>query len=170
MSAADRAALRGAAAAAAAPSMRPVKYQWQDHLRSNSPVAASVASMPRSTAASSVAGSRAGSGKPGAGPKKVDRVAAYQQMQKTWSGDRFLKHSTGKPANVRQAGAQARKPDNFHAYFSIMHAMEDEAKERSSAKAKERSSASSAAAAGYVAPTSKRRDALRWETRQRLQG
>jgi hypothetical protein len=48
-------------------------------------------SLPRSSASAGMRSSASGltsSSRPGQGPKKVDRVARYQQMQQSWSQDK----------------------------------------------------------------------------------
>lgn len=63
----------------------------QDDLRNASP-RSSVLSLPRSHAGTSAGGSRAPSvrGSGATGPKKVDRVKRYQELQQGWSKDKCV--------------------------------------------------------------------------------
>ncbi|GAX85616.1 hypothetical protein CEUSTIGMA_g13031.t1 [Chlamydomonas eustigma] len=170
-----KAALRAAAVAASGSDCPAgaTKYKWHEHLRSTSPTASSVISLPRSLApeasSRSSAGGRRSGLKPGA-VKKVDRVQRYQQLQQGWSKDKFLRSSqTAATSGPRQPGPANRKPSNFHTYFAVMHAVEAAEKERMLKQARNKTTSKLQPGLEYVAPTSKRRDALRWETRLRMQ-
>ncbi|KAK3252675.1 hypothetical protein CYMTET_38038 [Cymbomonas tetramitiformis] len=84
---------------------------------------------------------------------KVDRVARYAAMQKTWKNDSFLSGKT-----------RPRQSNNFHKIYAAQHA--NHAQE--TALARKRSQANKKTPSTYVPPQDKRRDALRWETRVRL--
>ena len=88
----------------------------------------------------------------------VYRVARYNQLSKEWKRDAFLRHSTGRPIV------------GYQAHFSVAHAGEQAVQrirtqpKTSVARAPRRLSPNR-----YVAPTEKRRDDIRWETRVRMQ-
>lgn len=67
------------------------------------------------------------------------------------------------------APTATRKTQNFHSHFAQLHAAEAAARDRAVKEARARTAVGQKAAADYVAPTSKRRDELRWQTRVRLQ-
>lgn len=62
----------------------------------------------------------------------------------------------------------SRKPINFHAHFKSLHAAEAADSARRTREARAQTKADLAPASTYVAPTSKRRDALRWDVRMRF--
>ncbi|KAL6757902.1 hypothetical protein V8C86DRAFT_3094389 [Haematococcus lacustris] len=165
------------------PLTRPAKYNWEDQLRGadqgpgSRPGPGSVAGRSvslQSVRSSSVSGSL---GPPGARVRKVDRVARYQQLQQGWTRDSFLASthiSNGGKASVaaapkKNAVATSRKPLNFHAYFKAMHAAESAEQAMLLKLSRAKTSHDLAPGSQFVAPDAKRRDALRWETRQRLQ-
>ncbi|GIL45965.1 hypothetical protein Vafri_3072 [Volvox africanus] len=94
------------------------------------------------------------------GAKKVDRVQRYQQLQQEWSQNRFLKQAGGTNRGT------SRKPVNFHSHFASLHAAEEAERQRMLRETRARTKKELGAAT--EAPTSNRRDELRWQTRMRL--
>ncbi|GIL71732.1 hypothetical protein Vretimale_832 [Volvox reticuliferus] len=92
--------------------------------------------------------------------KKVDRVLRYQQLQQEWSQNRFLKQAGGTNRGT------SRKPVNFHSHFASLHAAEEAERQRMLRETRARTKKELGAAT--EAPTSNRRDELRWQTRMRL--
>ena len=83
---------------------------------------------------------------------------------------RFLRSSQAAPAtSARQPSAQARKPANFHTYFAVLHAIEASDRDRMLKETRTKTATVLRPGMEYEAPTSKRRDDLRWEMRQRMQ-
>ncbi|KAL0052045.1 hypothetical protein WJX82_007022 [Trebouxia sp. C0006] len=96
-------------------------------------------------------------------PRKVDRVTRHRELQQVWNKDAFLR--SGGTAKTSK-----RRGENFNELYAACHAAEDKLKEltlkhgkaaKGSLKGKQQQE--------NVAPTDKRRDALRWETRMRMQ-
>ncbi|GLC61720.1 hypothetical protein PLESTB_001795600 [Pleodorina starrii] len=98
--------------------------------------------------------------KRGGGPKKVDRVQRYQQLQQEWSQNRFLKQASGASRGI------SRKPVNFHSHFASLHAAEEAERQRMLRDTRAKTKKELGAAT--EAPTANRRDELRWQTRMRL--
>ncbi|GLI63934.1 hypothetical protein VaNZ11_007075 [Volvox africanus] len=94
------------------------------------------------------------------GAKKVDRVQRYQELQQEWSQNRFLKQASGTNRGT------SRKPVNFHSHFASLHAAEEAERQRMLRETRARTKKELGAAT--EAPTSNRRDELRWQTRMRL--
>eukprot|EP00798_Chlamydomonas_sp_ICE-L_P024884 gene24884-10549_t len=116
---------------------RPAKYDWHEHLRSTSPTNKSVASH---SSRHSTADSRVG-GPPGTKKGKVDRVARYQELQKQWSKDKFLKSSAPTGSRIpASATSTARRNVNFHTHFAVLHAAEAAEKESALRQARSKSS------------------------------
>lgn len=85
---------------------------------------------------------------------------------------RFLQFAQGTKAApaARQAVPNTRKPLNFHTYFSAMHAMEAADRDQMLKQSRSKTKTELTKGMQYQAPTSKRRDDLRWEVRMKMQG
>ncbi|KAK9812864.1 hypothetical protein WJX72_004866 [[Myrmecia] bisecta] len=93
-------------------------------------------------------------------PRKVDRVARFRQLQADWQRDQFLR--AGGAAKTSQ-----RRGENFNAQFAYAHALEQQTRDEYIRMYSRPPPGHNTTA--VTPPTSKRRDALRWETRMRMQ-
>ncbi|KAL0033597.1 hypothetical protein WJX79_006452 [Trebouxia sp. C0005] len=96
-------------------------------------------------------------------PQKVDRVTRHRELQQVWNKDSFLR--SGGTAKTSK-----RRGENFNELYAACHAAEDKLKELTLKHGKAaKGTLKGKGQQENVAPTDKRRDALRWETRMRMQ-
>eukprot|EP00201_Polytomella_parva_P024280 CAMPEP_0175047050 /NCGR_PEP_ID=MMETSP0052_2-20121109/5374_1 /TAXON_ID=51329 ORGANISM="Polytomella parva, Strain SAG 63-3" /NCGR_SAMPLE_ID=MMETSP0052_2 /ASSEMBLY_ACC=CAM_ASM_000194 /LENGTH=403 /DNA_ID=CAMNT_0016310871 /DNA_START=12 /DNA_END=1220 /DNA_ORIENTATION=+ len=89
------------------------------------------------------------------GAPKVDRVSRYQQMQQSWSKDRFL-------SAAGERKASSRKLINYHQHFKALHSSEDQKRKQMLKETRSKTDAALAEGREYVTPNAKARDELRW--------
>ncbi|KAK9866537.1 hypothetical protein WJX84_001469 [Apatococcus fuscideae] len=94
--------------------------------------------------------------------RKVDRVARFRELKEGWSQSTFLR--SGGDSIVSR-----RKSENFAGQFAELHAQEQERRRALSEDRVQRQAMLGITGNPYIIPSSKRRDALRWETRLRMQ-
>ena len=75
---------------------------------------------------------------------------------------RFLSQGAG------TSKATSRKPVNYYNHFATLHADEDAARKRMLQDTRAKTKQDMGVGTQYVAPTTKRRDELRWQTRMKL--
>ncbi len=91
-----------------------------------------------------------------------NRLCCAQAVHDPNARGRFLSQGAG------TAKAISRKPVNFYSHFATLHADEEAARKRMLQDTRAKTKQDMGAANQYVAPTTKRRDELRWQTRMKL--